>query len=84
MNYKCPVRGFDELPFLLADNNTCSCCGTEFGYHDLRLSHTVLRNQSVANGSHWFSARMPPPTGWNVAQQIRNMPAGREVPSKAF
>jgi len=83
MNYKCPVCGFDELPFPPEDNNICSCCGTEFGYHDLRLSHAALRNQWIANGSRWFSTRMLPPIGWNASQQIRKLLAGSEAPSKA-
>jgi len=55
------------------DHNICSCCGTEFGYHDLRLSHAELRKAWIARGAPWFSQRMPKPEGWNARKQIDTM-----------
>ena len=54
MRYKCPVCGFGEMPFPPEDNNICSSCSTEFGYHDLRLSHAELRERWRAAGAVWF------------------------------
>jgi len=76
MTYQCPVCGFDKMPFPPKDNNICSCCGTEFGYHDLRLSHADLRAQWVAKGAPWFSNRMPKPDGWNAIAQLESVTAG--------
>jgi len=73
MTYRCPVCGFDQMPFPPEDNNICSCCGTEFGYHDLRFSHADLRRQWLANGARWFSMRMPPPAGWNPTNQVNQL-----------
>jgi hypothetical protein len=76
MSYQCPVCGFDKMPFPPKDNNICSCCGTEFGYHDLRLSHADLRAQWIAKGAPWFSKRMPKPDGWNPIAQLESVTAG--------
>lgn len=70
MKYMCPVCGFDEMPFPPEDHNICSCCGTEFGYHDLRQSHADLRRRWLERGAPWFSERMPPPVGWNPTDQL--------------
>jgi hypothetical protein len=66
MNHRCPVCGFDNMPYPPVDHNICSCCGTEFGYHDLRLSYSELRKQWQAKDARWFSTRMPQPEGWNA------------------
>jgi hypothetical protein len=70
MKYICPVCGFDAMPFPPEDNNICSCCGTEFGYHDLRLTHAELRQQWRDRGAPWFSTRLLPPVGWNPTKQL--------------
>ena len=83
MMYRCPVCGFDQMPFPPEDNNICSCCGTEFGYHDLRFSHADLRRHWQANGAKWFSMRMHPPAGWNPTNQVnRLLLRGTEVSSR--
>lgn len=80
MKYRCPVCGFDNMPFPPRDNNICSCCGTEFGYHDLKLSHADLRKQWIAKGMPWFSTRMPRPRDWNPTEQVnRLLLTGTEV-----
>src|SRR6266849_412099 len=73
MKYRCPVCGFDKMPFPPVDNNICSCCGTEFGYHDVRFSHAELRRRWQASGTPWFSIRMAPPIGWNPTDQINQL-----------
>jgi hypothetical protein len=73
MTYRCPVCGFDRMPFPPVDNNICSCCGTEFGYHDVRFSHAELRRRWQQRGAPWFSRLMPPPVGWNPTDQINRL-----------
>ena len=66
MTYECPVCGFDKMPFPAINHNICSCCGTEYGYHDLRLSHAELRDRWISAGAKWFSTRMQQPAGWSA------------------
>ena len=73
MNYQCPVCGFGQMPFSPEDHNICSCCGTEFGYHDLHISHAELRRRWQASGTPWFSKRMPQPEGWNAQDQLNKL-----------
>jgi hypothetical protein len=70
MKNRCPVCGFENMPFPPEDHNICSCCGTEFGYHDLLLSHAELRRRWLERGAVWFSARMPPPADWSATDQV--------------
>ena len=72
MKHRCPVCGF-AMPFPPSDNNICSCCGTEFGYDDLRRSHTELRKNWRAHGMRWFSEHMPPPTDWDPTAQLNSI-----------
>jgi len=71
MNYTCPVCGFPEMPFPPQDNNICSCCGTEFGYHDCSLSHSQLRQMWIGRGAPWFSTALTAPPDWNAAKQLK-------------
>ena len=70
MPYACPVCGFDRMPFPPTDNNICSCCGTEFGYHDRARSHEELRKEWIAKGCPWFSTAMKPPADWKASVQL--------------
>jgi hypothetical protein len=70
MKYACPVCGFDQMPFPPEDHNICSCCGTEFGYHDKARTHHDLREMWIARDCPWFSTRMPPPEDWNAYVQM--------------
>jgi len=70
MSYNCPVCGFDGMPFPATDNNICSCCGTEFGYHDRRTSHDELRRIWISKGAPWFSRAMSPPPNWDWVSQL--------------
>ena|SRR5579863_2455959 len=72
MTYACPVCGFDQMPFPPSDNNICSCCGTEFEYHDVAKSHQILRRAWMANGCPWFSSAILPPVDWNPYVQMLN------------
>ena len=82
MKHRCPVCGFDSMPFPPKDNNICSCCGTEFGYHDLKLSHADLRKEWINKGTPWFSTRMPQPPGWNPTDQMNQLLlTGTEMPN---
>jgi len=71
MKYACPVCGFNQMPYPPGDHNVCSCCGTEFGYHDRVRSHQELRMLWVAKGCPWFSNALAPPAGWNADAQMR-------------
>ena len=82
MTYQCPVCGFDAMPFPPEDHTVCSCCGTEFGYHDLRRSHDDLRKAWIDRGSPWFSQkgfsqRMPKPEGWDARKQLAKLREAR-------
>ena len=55
-------------PYL--DGAICPCCGTEFGYNDLSLSHEELRQHWVAKGAQWWSNFSAPPVGWNALAQL--------------
>lgn len=72
MTHICPVCGFDKMPFPPADHNICSCCGTEFGYHDRVRSPQALRKAWIDDGPRWFSTAMRPPKDWDpFAQMIK-------------
>ena len=70
MKHQCPVCGFDQMPFPPEDHNICSCCGTEFGYHNRMRSNQELREMWIAKGCPWFSSAMAPPTEWNPDAQM--------------
>jgi len=76
---KCPVCGYSglhEQPFDDAgapSYEICPCCRTEFGYHDAKTPHTVLRQKWIANGSPWRSRVKPAPPGWNPEEQLRSV-----------
>ena len=72
MKYACPVCGFNQMPYPPEDHNICSCCGTEFGYHDRARSHQELRKLWIDKGCPWFSAALAPPAGWSADVQMRN------------
>jgi hypothetical protein len=72
MKYACPVCGFNQMPFPPEDHNICSCCGTEFGYHNLVHSVQQLRKMWVAKSCPWFSTAMQPPEGWSAYVQMLN------------
>jgi hypothetical protein len=73
MNHECPVCGFEAMPYPPEDHNICSCCGTEFGYHDLKLSHEELFRRWWDQGAPWFSTALPKPAGWTAAAQVERM-----------
>jgi hypothetical protein len=73
MTYQCPVCGFDAMPLPPGDHTVCSCCGTEFGYHDLHRSHEDLRKDWIDRGSPWFSQRMPKPQDWDPQKQLAKL-----------
>jgi len=72
MMYICPVCGFNQMPFPADDHNICSCCGTEFGYHDRVRSHHVLREAWMSKGCPWFSTALRPSAEWNPFVQMLN------------
>lgn len=70
MTYLCPVCGYRELPRPPQDDLICSCCGTQFGYHDYATEYDDLRRRWLAGGAHWFSHSLMPPPGWNPLIQL--------------
>lgn len=77
MTYTCPVCGYDKLEEPAANHNICECCGTQFGYHDLRFTHAELRERWVDGGMKWYSLYIEPPQGWNPVSQL--LRAGYEL-----
>lgn len=71
MNYTCLVCGFDDMEEPPVDYAICECCGTEFGYHDLRLSHAQLRQRWITGGALWWSIDFPPPPNWSPLLQLQ-------------
>lgn len=74
----CPVCGYDKLyeaPYIdgCASFNICPCCGTEFGYDDFTISHSILREKWIADGMIWWSKNLLPPDGWDTQQQLKNL-----------
>jgi hypothetical protein len=70
----CGYDGLDEPAFDdvgAPSYDICDCCGTQFGYHDARTPHAVLREKWVAKGMPWHSRAVTPPPGWDPAQQLR-------------
>lgn len=70
MSYMCPVCGFGAMTKPPADYNICPCCGTEFGYDDLRHPWEELREAWLSKGAPWFSRQTPAPEGWNPVKQL--------------
>jgi len=71
MTFTCPVCGYDRMPFPPEDHHICSCCGTEFGYEDIRRTHEELREEWLSRGAPWFSNAVRPPHGWDPIQQLQ-------------
>lgn len=69
MSYACPVCGY-AMPFPPEDNNICSCCGTEFGYDDIRKTYAQIRREWINGGAKWFSSYAPSPLNWNPWLQL--------------
>jgi hypothetical protein len=49
----------------------CPSCGTEFGYDDVKRSHSELRLIWMLAGMPWFSHGTLPPFQWNAWAQLR-------------
>jgi hypothetical protein len=77
MTYMCPVCGWGGLYEPSHDRfgggsfEICPCCGVEFGYHDSTKSHSVLREEWIANGARWHANDEPPPAAWSPVAQLR-------------
>ena len=84
MNYICPVCGYSGMPYPPQDDNICSCCGTHFGYHDLRLSFDELRDRWIQRDSPWFSSAVQRPPGWDAKQQLNKLFLRGVVPSASM
>ena len=76
---ECPVCGFPGLDAAAYSKGgdpsfeICPCCGTEFGYHDSRTSHSDLRLKWIKDGMPWHSKSHIPPRGWDPVEQIRSV-----------
>jgi hypothetical protein len=77
--FVCPVCGYgalDEAPYDsygCASYSICPCCGTEFGYDDSTIAHSLLQEKWVNNGAKWWSNNTLPPDGWDPVEQINNL-----------
>ena len=72
MEYTCPVCGYDHLEDPAANDEICPSCGTQFGYHDHRKTHTELRNIWLTNPI-WHSTIDEQPLNWNPYTQLANL-----------
>ncbi|RST50676.1 hypothetical protein EJI01_21390 [Variovorax sp. MHTC-1] len=76
LSFMCPVCGYPDLneapydSFGCATYSICPCCGTEFGYDDSEVSHSVLREKWVNGGMKWWSEYLPSSTNWNPVRQL--------------
>jgi hypothetical protein len=73
MKYRCPVCGFNAMPSPPEDHHICSCCGTEFGYDDVRRSYADLQRSWIDRGCPWFSTRLVQPEGWSPIAQLNSL-----------
>jgi hypothetical protein len=81
--YLCPVCGFwMEAP--ASDYNICSCCGTEFGNHDINASITQLRASWLRNGARWWGQFDAVPAGWDPYTQVSALLANGSVWDRVF
>ena len=66
----CPVCGYLDLENRPQDSAICACCGTQFGYHDARISHEELRNRWVSRGCPWSHPQIAVPANWSPSRQL--------------
>jgi hypothetical protein len=66
----CPVCGYNKLEFPPKDFTICPSCGTEFGYQDATVSHSVLRQRWISKGMLWHSRVVDQPLFWDANQQL--------------
>jgi hypothetical protein len=84
---RCPVCGYDGLDEPAFDDDgvpsfdICDCCGTQFGYDDATMPHSVLREKWVAKGMPWHSRVIPPPLDWDPVEQSRWLTTSDETDS---
>lgn len=80
-NKICKVCGFifDEFYPWGEDGKSpsfdiCSCCGTEFGYHDFTIKGIkAQRERWKLNGYKW-KYEEDKPIGWNLEKQLVQIP----------
>mgnify|MGYP003586846703 CR=1 FL=1 len=76
--YIYPVCEFSELDEAPYDESGCAlygirpCCGTEFGYDDSSISHSVMRRKWIVEGMQWWSKRKKRPENGDPILQLRN------------
>lgn len=75
--YSSPVRYEDGAP----SYEICPSCGGEVGIDDEGLDknselETIrnYRNKWLAQGAPWWDPYSQPPEGWNVEEQMKNIP----------
>ena len=81
MGYTCPVCGYtnlSELPYKEAGGDSfevCPSCDFQFGYSDGEegISYEQWRAKWIEGGMIWGSNGIPPPSGWNPREQLRNL-----------
>ena len=72
--HTCPVCGYNQLAHPPVEGTICPSCYTEFGYDDVTLSYSELRERWLANGPRWEGVNvMPAPVGWNPFEQLKNL-----------
>jgi hypothetical protein len=70
---KCPVCGFDDMPYPPVPFNVCPCCGTEFGVDDRKKSYPILQQEWISQGMPWFDDITFPPVQWDRLAQLYSL-----------
>ena len=78
--FLCRVCGLEQAdPPWGEDGKTasfliCHCCGTEFGYEDVKpISAKKARERWLSQGSPWFWPK-DKPENWDLEEQLQQIP----------
>ena len=76
---KCPICGFDQMPYPPVPENICPCCGTEFGFDDYYHRPEELRRAWIQAKFPWFDDIIRPPVNWSPVLQLIKADYGAEL-----
>lgn len=78
-NERCPVCGYNEMPYAPVPENICPCCGTEFGFDDYYHTRDQLRQMWIRANFPWFDDIIRPPKNWSPALQLIKAGLGADL-----
>ena len=76
---KCPICGYDEMPYAPVPENICPCCGTQYGFDDYYHTPKELRLMWIEAGFPWFDDIIGPPENWSPVKQLLKAGCGAEL-----